>query len=90
MGRPGSNFEQIGPIIAEDRTIAANLLLHALHQCSGKAVVIDVPDDQVDFRSFIEEIGFHIQRPFIRMFNGQLKYPGKPQFQFGIAGPEIG
>jgi hypothetical protein len=90
LGRPGSNFEQIGPIIAENAEIAASLLLHALRQCPGKAVVVDVTDDQKAFRSFIEGIGFIIQRPFIRMYLGSLKYPGNPYLQFCIAGPEIG
>lgn len=90
LGRPGSNFEQVGPIVAYEYYTAQSLLLHALHQCHGKSVVLDVPDDQKDFRSFIEQIGFTLQRPFIRMYLGEHDFPGKPQFQFTIAGPEIG
>jgi len=90
LGRPGSNFEQIGPVIAEDFESAASLLSHAMQQCQGKSVIVDIPDDQMVFRSYVEEIGFSIQRPFIRMHLGELHYPGQPQFQYAIAGPEIG
>jgi GNAT superfamily N-acetyltransferase len=90
LGRPGSNFEQVGPIIAVDKETACSLLLHALDQCHGKSVVVDVPDDHKAFRLFVESIGFTIQRPYIRMYLGRHDYPGKPEFQYAIAGPEIG
>jgi len=90
LGRPGSNFEQVGPIIARDDDTATSLLLHAMHQCHGKSVVVDVPDDQKAFRLFVQSIGFTVQRPYIRMYLGRHDYPGKPEFQYAIAGPEIG
>lgn len=90
LGRSGSHFEQVGPVIADRDEIASALLLHALRQCHGKSAVVDVLDDQLAFRTFIERIGFIIQRPFIRMFLERHDYPGKPEFQYAIAGPEIG
>lgn len=90
MGRPGSNFEQIGPIVSFDPRSAIALLLHALRQCAGKPVVIDVPDAQKQFRSFVEKLGFEVQRPFIRMYLGTHGFRGKPELQYTIAGPEIG
>jgi ribosomal protein S18 acetylase RimI-like enzyme len=90
LGRPGSNFEQIGPIVAYDFDAASCLLLHALKECDGEAVILDIPDDQKDFRSLVDKIGFSIQRPFIRMYHGEHPYPGFPEYQYTIAGPEIG
>jgi ribosomal protein S18 acetylase RimI-like enzyme len=90
LGRPGSNFEQIGPLIAHDYKSASRLLLHALRNCHGKPVILDIPDDQKDFRSLAEDLGFSIQRPFIRMYLGDHPYRGIPKYQFTIAGPEIG
>jgi len=90
FGRPGCNFEQIGPIVAMNEEIAFSLLCHAIEQCKGRPVIIDIPDDQKVFRKSVIDIGFTIQRPFIRMFLGEHPYPGKPELQYAIAGPEIG
>lgn len=90
FGRPGSNFEQIGPIIAENEEVAFSLLSHAMELCKGRSVIIDIPDSQNKFRKAVEDFGFIIQRPFIRMYLGKHPYPGKPEVQFAIAGPEIG
>jgi len=90
FGRPGSNFEQIGPIVAENEEIAFSLLSHAMERCKGRPIIIDIPDDQKIFRGAVEGIGFTIQRPFIRMYLGKHPNPGRPELQFAIAGPEIG
>ena len=90
FGRPGSNYEQIGPVIALNEEIAFSLLCYAMDQCKGRPVIIDIPDDQKAFIESVQEIGFRIQRPFIRMYLGKHPYPGKPELQFAIAGPEIG
>lgn len=90
LGRSGSHFEQVGPVIADRDEVASALLLHALRQCHGQSAVVDVLDDQLAFRTLIERIGFIIQRPFIRMFLERHDYPGKPEYQYAIAGPEIG
>jgi len=90
FGRPGSNFEQIGPIIALNEEIAFSLLCNAIPQCKGRPIIIDIPDDQKAFVQSVQEIGFTIQRPFIRMYLGKHPYPGRPEQQFAITGPEIG
>ena len=90
FGRPGSNFEQIGPIVAENVDTAFSLLCHAMERCKGRPIIIDIPDDQKIFREAVKDIGFTIQRPFIRMYLGKHPNPGRPELQFAIAGPEIG
>lgn len=90
FGRPGSNFEQIGPIVADNEEIAFSLLCHAMTECKGKPIIVDIPDDQKIYREAVEDIGFTIQRPFIRMYLGKHPNPGRPEHQFAIAGPEIG
>jgi len=90
LGRPGSNFEQIGPIVANDFKTASSLLNYALRACDGKSVILDIPDAQKDFRLMVENLGFSIQRPFIRMYLGEHSYRGIPEYQYTIAGPEIG
>ncbi len=90
FGRSGSNFEQIGPIIALNEEIAFSLLSNAIPHCEGRPIIIDIPDAQKAFIQSVQDIGFRIQRPFIRMYLGKHPYPGRPEQQFAIAGPEIG
>ena len=90
LGRPGSNFEQIGPVVANDELAARSLLINALGECKNKSVIIDSLDDQHEWNSFLKEIGFEVQRPLIRMYLGEHLHPGKPEYQYAIAGPEVG
>ncbi len=90
LGRAGENFTQIGPVVADSPTVAAALLYQALAQCRGQDVIIDSLDRQAAFNGVLAELGFQVQRPFIRMCKGKLKHPGVPQMQFAIAGPEVG
>ncbi len=90
LGRSGSNFHQIGPIVAKDTATAQALLLTALGNCPGKNVILDALVRQKSWLSFLHETGFSEQRPFIRMCLGTLNYPGQPERQYAIAGPEVG
>jgi GNAT superfamily N-acetyltransferase len=90
LGRPGSNFEQIGPIVAKDSATAQALVVTALANCPGRNVIIDAPVSQESWLSFLNDAGFSEQRPFIRMCLGTLHHPGQPKRQYGIAGPEVG
>jgi GNAT superfamily N-acetyltransferase len=89
MGRSGSEFEHIGPIIAEGSAYAADLLEAILDPMEAKDVVIDVFADKPDYISLLEEFGFSEQRSFTRMCLGHLTHQGMPERQFAIAGPEI-
>jgi hypothetical protein len=90
MGRSGSNYEQIGPILADHEVIACDLLITVLSKCRGNDVVVDAFADKPEWISFLQEIGFAEQRRFIRMCLGELKHPGITENQYAIAGPEIG
>lgn len=90
LGRSGSNFEQIGPIIAANRYDAGNLLLTAMAACYPKPVIIDVLTEHTHWLEILASLGFTIQRPLIRMCLGTLTYPGNPALQYAIAGPELG
>jgi len=90
MGRSGSRYEMIGPVVAEDFEQAKHLLLDFLQKCSGRDLVIDAFSDKPDWIIFLESIGFIKQRSFIRMCLGELRHKGITSKQFAIAGPEIG
>lgn len=90
FGRPGHNFTHIGPVVSGDFDIATDLVSAALRNCAGSPVVMDVLNHTPEWIQWLSSIGFEEQRPFIRMFRGTNAYPGIPEKQFSILGPEFG
>ena len=90
LGRSGSQYEHIGPIVADGYAYAADLLEEVIESMEAKDVVIDVFDGMADWIALLEEAGFTKQRSFTRMCLGHLQNPGMSERQFAIAGPEIG
>jgi len=90
MGRPGTNFYQIGPIVAETAADAVNVTGAALQHLAGRPVVIDVPAAQQRFMQWLVHSGFTVERTFIRMYYGANNHPGCPEKVFAICGPELG
>jgi len=90
LGRKGYNFIQVGPVIAEDADTARDLLTGALMACEGKAVAVDAMHFDDQWVHTLRTMGFTEQRPFIRMYKGTNRYPGVPEKQFAIVGPEFG
>ena len=90
MGRPGTDFRQIGPVIAAGTDDAVGLALTALNGIAGQAAVIDAPAGRDDFLRRLYSCGFVEQRRLIRMYRGNNDNPGKPDMVFAIAGPELG
>jgi len=90
MGRYGHDFIHIGPVIAQNFSIAKELVLAALSKCSGRPVILDVLHVESEWIVWLKEIGFTEQRNFIRMFRGTNRFKGVPENQFAIIGPEFG
>lgn len=89
IGRPGLDFHQAGPLFASSVSAAIALAEPTLTKIHGK-ICMDVPEDQHMFREYIERQGFEIQRPFYRMYHGDVD-PGLPlESCYAIAGPELG
>jgi GNAT superfamily N-acetyltransferase len=90
LGRPGFDFNHIGPVVAQDVDTARQLLLQALRYQSSKPVIMDVTNHSADWVSFVSSIGFVALRPLIRMYRGANQHHGIPEKQFAILGPEYG
>src|SRR5688572_9270459 len=90
LGRYGYNFTQIGPVIARNSGIAINLVSAALKNCIGCPVILDVLHFEPEWIEWLTSIGFAEQRPLLRMYRGSNKFPGLPEKQFSILGPEFG
>jgi len=90
LGRPGLNFFQLGPLIADTPVDAINLMEVILEQFVAQPLVIDVLHDQVELKTRLACLGFSYQRSFIRMYLKDNSYAGLGSKQFLIAGPELG
>jgi GNAT superfamily N-acetyltransferase len=90
FGRPGYNFNHLGPVIADDPEIAMHLLSAALQKGDGKPTVLDILDHTPEWTRFVSSLGFVVLRPLMRMYRGSNSSPGMPEKQFSILGPEFG
>ena len=90
FGRHGDNFEHIGPVIAQDHESALKLVKVCLSHHEGRSFIIDASRHDPEWKKQLESLGFKEQRPFIRMFRGENPFPGLPEKQFAILGPEFG
>lgn len=90
FGRHGFNFEHLGPVVAEESGIAVQLVSACLAEQEGKTFILDAAQHDGEWTRWLVSIGFQEQRPFIRMFRGENLYPGFPEQQFAILGPEFG
>jgi predicted N-acetyltransferase YhbS len=86
FGRPGHLYPQVGPVVAENEADARTLVA----SCPGETLAIDAPRAATGWLAWLEQAGFAIERPFLRMCRGENRSPGIPARQFAIAGPEFG
>jgi GNAT superfamily N-acetyltransferase len=90
MARTGRNAVQVGPWLARDDAAAAALLAGVVRRHAGKRMFIDVPAPNVAGTALMREIGFSVQRGYVRMFLGENPRPGMPECVFSTSGAEKG
>lgn len=90
LGRPGTRFFQLGPLIAESSQVAIQLLSNALPELQGTPVVVDILKDKESLTQWLHAQGFATQRELIRMYYMENPNPGKIHHQYLISGPELG
>jgi creatinine amidohydrolase/Fe(II)-dependent formamide hydrolase-like protein/GNAT superfamily N-acetyltransferase len=89
LGRPGANFHQVGPVLAQSFDDARAVIAPVLRALTGRPAVLDVPEMHGDLLDWLESLAFFEERHFIRQVRGE-NVPGKPECYFAIAGPEFG
>ena len=89
LGRDGGMASQIGPLIADDDTVACALAARALDGLDGP-VFVDLADAKTELRSFLDGCGFAVARPFTRMaYRSSARFDDAAR-TFAVAGPEFG
>jgi GNAT superfamily N-acetyltransferase len=89
LARPGRIATQIGPIVAANEDVAADLLDAALGRISGP-VFLDLIDGREILAQRLRQRGFTVQRPFLRMGLNRGVPFGDAARLFVVAGPEFG
>jgi len=89
MGRKGSHYLHIGPILADNVAIASQLVNQAVAIHQDQQLIIDVPDSDPKWIQYLHQIGFKPQRTLYRMYY-QAVPPLPPLAPFAYAGPEFG
>lgn len=89
LGRDGSKYHHIGPLIAQTQSHAAMLIMHALSKVAGP-VVVDVLCDKKELMQALTAAGFSTQRYFTRMYKEKNPFPGNSGKLYAICGPEFG
>ncbi len=90
FGRRGFLYDEVGPIVATDDTVARNLLSECLRDETGRRFGIDVPGHSASWLAWLQANGFIEERSFMRMHRGRNQHPGRPEYMFGVVGPEFG
>lgn len=90
LSRPGCNFTQVGPVVANTLNNAKALLFSVLNKMEGQPVVVDVMEEHKELIAWLEGLNFTVQRSFRRMYLKANPFAGNPSQQVLIAGPELG
>jgi len=86
LGRPGFRYHQLGPVVAEDRDTARELVASCLARLGGRTFAIDVPQADDALLAWLRDVGFIEERPFLRMF---LRGGLPARHLYAICGPEF-
>jgi hypothetical protein len=89
LARPGRIATQVGPLVATNEDVADTLLDAALGCVSGP-VFLDLIDGRDILIRHLQQRGFSVQRPFLRMALNRRAPFGNPANLFVVAGPEFG
>lgn len=88
--RPGAVADYLGPIVALSSADGCALAKHLLQRLGDRPVVWDVLDDNKAARVAVEELGFQMERPLVRMRLGPNLVKSESCLQFAIADPSVG
>lgn len=89
LGRDGRTASHLGPLVADDDTVAQALLARALSQIDGP-IYVDVADAKGGVCAFLDAAGFTAQRPFTRMLLGRQESFDDVARTYAVIGPEFG
>lgn len=89
LGRDGRMAAQLGPLAAEDDTVARALLVAAIARVRAP-LAVDLAERHAALGAWLAGIGFVVERRWTRMVYGRCAAIGDAARLFATAGPELG
>jgi GNAT superfamily N-acetyltransferase len=90
FGRKGSRADHLGLWVAQDEASARSLLDEFLRRSGRETVFVDGMKPSPWAMTLLAERGFEYSRPLTRMYRGRNDFPGRPELQGAVLGPEFG
>jgi GNAT superfamily N-acetyltransferase len=90
FGRSGALADHLGPWVAQDESSARDLLHEFLLRSRAEKVFVDAVGSNPWAMKVLRKSGFQLSRPLTRMYRGRNDFPGRPELQGAIMGPEFG
>ena len=90
FGRHGSLGDHLGPWVARDEAVAADVLDEFLRRSARGVVFVDCVQRSPWGVPLVQARGFRVSRLLTRMFRGANEYPGRPELLGAVLGPEFG
>jgi GNAT superfamily N-acetyltransferase len=90
FGRHGARADHLGPWVAQDDSSARRLLDEFLLRSCAQRVFVDAMSSSPWAIKLLRECGFQFSRSLARMYRGRNDFPGRPELQGAILGPEFG
>jgi len=90
FGRRGALADHLGPWVAQDESSACGLLDEFLLHSRRKKIFVDPVMRNPWAVKLLRERGFQSSRSLARIYRGRNDFPGRPELQGAILGPEFG
>lgn len=90
FGRNGSNYVQLGPLLAYSTESAKGLITDVFCTLKGYPIVLDVLLNKTELINWLLSVGFRQQRNFTRMYLKSNNFAGEMNNQYLTGGPELG
>ncbi len=89
FGRHGDHSDQVGPVVADDPTLARDLVLACLSRSRSRPLVLDARVEPA-WLATLGDLGFREHRPFTRMYWSDARPEARPALEPVVFGPEFG
>jgi GNAT superfamily N-acetyltransferase len=89
MLRPGSAATYLGPVVSEDSSEVAAMVVEMLSAAEGR-VFWDIPTGHDLSEQLAAQHGFQPVRQLLRMWSGDVNVAGRPDLQFALLDPTTG
>ena len=89
FGRQGDHSAHVGPVVAEDRATALDLVRACLSRPRGRPLILDARAEP-SWLQALDALGFRVRRAFTRMYLGDARPPAQPERERAVFGPEFG